>query len=308
MGRDFHSLLITYNSSLITHHLPMRVLLINQCFYPDHVSSSQHLTDLALGLEYGQGALNELISRQVPVNHARSLDHPAVVNFCLLVPRVALALKYLAFFLGGFLVFQGVAYFNSPMGASSLRGALPKLQTALLAVLFTLGVITVSEPFLMSGLKAGDSQYRVSISTSKSSKPLASQKPTHSKARMQNSTILSIAVFALLQLLVYVVCLKRISTIKRQDMAPTLKLRLMENEENLFDMGLYVGIGGTATALVLQVLGVIDPDLLAAYSSNLFGITCVALVKIKHVRSYKRELLIQIDPESAATPVLIAAK
>ncbi len=33
-------------------HLPftMRVLLINQCFHPDHVSSSQHLTDLALGL------------------------------------------------------------------------------------------------------------------------------------------------------------------------------------------------------------------------------------------------------------------
>jgi colanic acid biosynthesis glycosyl transferase WcaI len=28
----------------------MRVLLLNQCFYPDHVSTSQHLTDLALGL------------------------------------------------------------------------------------------------------------------------------------------------------------------------------------------------------------------------------------------------------------------
>ena len=28
----------------------MRVLLVNQCFHPDHVSTSQHLTDLALGL------------------------------------------------------------------------------------------------------------------------------------------------------------------------------------------------------------------------------------------------------------------
>lgn len=28
----------------------MRVLLINQCFYPDHVATAQHLTDLALGL------------------------------------------------------------------------------------------------------------------------------------------------------------------------------------------------------------------------------------------------------------------
>lgn len=28
----------------------MRILLLNQCFYPDHVSTAQHLTDLALGL------------------------------------------------------------------------------------------------------------------------------------------------------------------------------------------------------------------------------------------------------------------
>ena len=71
----------------------------------------------------------------------------------------------------------------------------------------------------------------------------------------------------------------------------------MENEEHLFDGGLYVGIGGTAAALVLQVLGVIDPNLLAAYSSNLFGITCVALVKIRHVRNFKRQLI--LDSQSA---------
>ncbi|MDB6140167.1 MAG: hypothetical protein JWO94_3239, partial [Verrucomicrobiaceae bacterium] len=28
----------------------LRILLLNQCFHPDHVSSAQHLTDLALGL------------------------------------------------------------------------------------------------------------------------------------------------------------------------------------------------------------------------------------------------------------------
>lgn len=28
----------------------LRVLLLNQCFYPDHVATAQHLTDLALGL------------------------------------------------------------------------------------------------------------------------------------------------------------------------------------------------------------------------------------------------------------------
>ena len=43
-----------------------------------------------------------------------------------------------------------------------------------------------------------------------------------------------------------------------------------------------------------------EPDLLAAYSSNLFGITCVALVKIRHVRPYKRQLILDGQVEAAA--------
>ena len=74
----------------------------------------------------------------------------------------------------------------------------------------------------------------------------------------------------------------------------------MENEENLFDGGLYLGIAGTATALVLQVLHLIDANLLAAYSSNLFGIVCVALVKIRHVRPYKRKLILDAVKVTAA--------
>ncbi len=88
-------------------------------------------------------------------------------------------------------------------------------------------------------------------------------------------------------------CLRKIREIEGQDAPPLLKLRLMENEENLFDSGLYVGMMGTAAALVLQVLGVIEPNLLAAYSSNLFGIICVALVKIRHVRGFKRRLILE---------------
>ena len=93
----------------------------------------------------------------------------------------------------------------------------------------------------------------------------------------------------------------KIGEIDRQDMPPLLKLRLMENEENLFYSGLYVGMMGTAAALVLQVLGVIEPNLLAAYSSNLFGIVCVAFVKIRHVRGYKRRLI--LAAQSAPSPV-----
>ena len=73
-----------------------------------------------------------------------------------------------------------------------------------------------------------------------------------------------------------------------------MQTEVNECEDNLFDSGLYVGIGGTAIALVLQVLGVIQPSLLAAYSSNLFGITCVAVIKIFHVRACKQRLLLPV--------------
>ena len=115
---------------------------------------------------------------------------------------------------------------------------------------------------------------------------------------MDSSTLLSIGFFAALQVAMYFTCLLKIREVARSPVTPLVKLRLMENEENLFDGGLYVGIGGTATALVLQVLGVIEPNLLAAYSSNLFGITCVAIVKIRHVRPYKRQLI--LDSQTVA--------
>ena len=118
---------------------------------------------------------------------------------------------------------------------------------------------------------------------------------------MDTSTLVSIGVFALLQVGMYLLCVRKISEIDRTGFPAPMKLRLMENEENLFDSGLYVGMMGTAAALVLQVVGVIDPNLLAAYSSNLFGIVCVAFVKIRHVRGYKRSLILQ--SQTLATPL-----
>ena len=72
-----------------------------------------------------------------------------------------------------------------------------------------------------------------------------------------------------------------------------VKLRLLENEENLFDAGLYLGLFGTAASLILLTLGLIKPSLVSAYSSTLFGILFVALLKIFHVRPYKRRLIIE---------------
>ena len=44
--------------------LRMRVLLLNQCFYPDHVATAQHLTDLALALVERGHRVTVLTSRR----------------------------------------------------------------------------------------------------------------------------------------------------------------------------------------------------------------------------------------------------
>ena len=118
--------------------------------------------------------------------------------------------------------------------------------------------------------------------------------------RMETSTLGTIAIFGALQAAVYVLCRRKIAEILAMDEPAAVRLRLMENEENLFDAGLYLGIAGTASALVLQVLQLVEANLLAAYSSNLMGLVTVALVKIVHVRQARRGLIIEARTPATA--------
>ena len=64
----------------------------------------------------------------------------------------------------------------------------------------------------------------------------------------QNLTVVTAiiaGVFLLIQVVIFIICLSRISQVKNEDMKSGLKLKLLDNEENLFDLGLYVGLGGT---------------------------------------------------------------
>jgi len=71
-----------------------------------------------------------------------------------------------------------------------------------------------------------------------------------------------------------------------------MKLRLLENEENLFDTGLFVGLGGTVISLILlNVWQLKEASLVAAYASTLFGILFVAVLKIGFVRPYRNLLI-----------------
>ncbi|PTX92505.1 hypothetical protein [Opitutus sp. ER46] len=258
------------------------------------------LDDLKAALGYGQGAVKQLLLHQVPINRTAGGSFGSAAELALKYPQLMLALKYIGYFLGVWLVLRGLdRWLVAPGGAPGMPAAMGHMKAGMLAVLFAMLLVVVTEPFLLKAAPPSEFQLRLPVLVAISNSPVAP--PSQPPPTMDTSTLLSIGFFAALQVAMYFICLLKIREVARQPLSPLVKLRLMENEENLFDGGLYVGIGGTATALVLQVLGVIEPNLLAAYSSNLFGITCVALVKIRHVRPYKQQLI--LEGQIGAAPV-----
>jgi hypothetical protein len=249
---------------------------------------------LQLALSYGTGAVEQLVQRQVPVTRGAGPEFELGAAFALRHPEFALVGKYAAFLAGVFLLLRSLDRRLFFSVESALRGAFPRMGSGLLAAILTFIFFVFSEPFLLKAAPVSDYKIKLTIPIIGAlAAPAAATSTT--PATMEYSTIASILIFAAIQVGMYFICLLKISEIARAGVSSPTKLRLMENEENLFDGGLYIGIAGTATALVLQVLHFIDANLLAAYSSNLFGIVCVALVKIRHVRPYKRQLILEIQ-------------
>jgi hypothetical protein len=262
--------------------------------------------DLRLALGDGEGAVRQLLLRQVPVNRQAGPALSVAGALVLAHPEAMLVLKYLGYVLGFFLILRGLNSQDiAPPGVGKPAGAGAQIRAGMLATLLAAMLVVATEPFLLNAAPPSEYQVRLRLPVLLAS-PAEPAPSLPSLITMDTSTLISIGVFALLQVVIFRICLSKIREIDDQDITPLLKLRLMENEENLFDSGLYVGMMGTAAALVLQVLNVIQPNLLAAYSSNLFGIVCVAFVKIRHVRTYKRRLIIQVQAAAAPSAPIVS--
>jgi hypothetical protein len=256
------------------------------------------LEDLKLALGFGRGAVQQLMLRQVPVNRTGTSGFSAAAEFALVHPQLALGLKYLGYLLGAWLLLRGLdRWLVAPGDIAGLPPVVGHMKSGVVSLLFAVLLIVVTEPFLLQAAPVSEFQLRRPVLVISSVIASSETQPTNN---MEATNLISIAVFATLQVGVYLLCLMKIRDIAQQDQPALVKLRLMENEENLFDLGLYVGIGGTAAAMVLITLGIAKANLLAAFSSNLFGITCVALVKILHVRTYKRQLILEGKIEASS--------
>jgi hypothetical protein len=254
--------------------------------------------DMRLALAEGQGAVALLLGRGVPVNRQPAPTPSALVELAWLHPSGALALRFALCALGAYLVLRALeriwlAMPTSAAGATRVAKSAQRMRGGALAVVATAGFVLVTEPHLGRAAPLAPEGLSLAVPVLGSLTDPTSLKNVVPTFSMDLHSLLAIALFGALQVAMYMVCLAKIRSLAAAPLSPLVKLRLMENEENLFDGGLYLGIGGTATALVLQVLGLVEPNLLAAYSSNLLGITCVALVKIRHVRPFKTQLILE---------------
>lgn len=265
--------------------------------------------DLVKALAHGEGGVRLLVEKSLPLGPTRTAPG-FLAGWTLAAPRTMLAAKVLCFFLAGlgfFLVWREL----SPVEHGSRSRAGERMihsQRGIVALALGLMLLAAGEPFLLKPLGSPEFRARLKLPVLTNS-PVPTEKietATKTKPHMDLSTTLSIVLFAALQVGVYAICLMKIREIEMSTASAPLKLRLMENEENLFDSGLYVGIAGTATALVLQVVQVIEANLLAAYASNLFGIVCVAFVKIHHVRACKRRLILECQAEANERETAVA--
>jgi hypothetical protein len=265
--------------------------------------SQTGLKDVGSSLRFGAGGLQELLRR-----NQRLLDsgvHPNLaVGYCLRLPWFAVTMKWLIYLFSGFLLAAAVHSAKAPASAwerpPQVRG-FHVAREILFALGFLLVVLLLSEPFLAQDSQKVEFPFRLRLPTTGSLVPAGIA--SVSASVMNQLSLLALLLFFVLQGLLYTASVFKLAEIGRQKVPPRMKLRLLENEDHLFDAGLYLGFVGTIISLILVSLGVIKPSLMAAYSSTSFGIIFVSIFKIFHLRPARRRLLLEAETSGSKEPL-----
>ena len=268
--------------------------------------------DLQDALYAGPGAVRHLLATALPIhqptwlsgnvlNPLKRYRPAAFVEFAHTNRPAALTLKMGLLSAGGlaFALALGAAWRGSSRASPEIGHLAPSVlvRNLGLSLVFALTAWFVFEPdVLQSNNTEADAGPRLEFAVA--SAVDAIQSPVKTMQELNEVTLLVLALFFVLQLVTYCFCLIKLKEIARQNLDPSIKLRLLDNEENLFDFGLYLGLAGTVLALILVAIGIVEASLMAAYASTLFGILFVAMVKVLHLRPYRRKLIIEISRKS----------
>ena len=271
--------------------------------------------DLGWSLRAGAGGMDELLRSGEPLYISNVRPRLAIYaplratmdilsEFAWRLPAMALALKWIFYLLSGFLLAAALHYalpeatpLERPLQVRGFHVA----REALFALGFLLVVLLLSEPFLTQENQKVDFPFRLHLPTVGRSVPAVS--PVASKFGMNQSDLWPLLLFFVMQGLLYSACLVKLAEIRRQRVPARIKLRLLENEDHLFDAGLYLGFLGTIVSFILYSVGVMKQfSLMVAYSSTSFGIVFVSIFKIMHLRPARRKLVLDSEAAAAVQP------
>jgi len=268
---------------------------------------SEGMGALRKALGCGQGALEILFrkseSMYVPPYSVKAtaryfswMRPNALITMALHHPRVSLALKNLLIFLSGLALATAIstiwlAFLPIPADLRKKNFHLLGLGNIFVATAITIAIWLAIEPNLLR--LSAEIPVRAVFETNAGIFNNASQSQGMNPNSLDPASILALMFFLFLQLAVYVFCIFRLRRIKAVEVSAKVKLTLLENEDNLFDLGLYIGLFGTVAALLMIAMGIVQASLVAAYSSTLFGILFTALLKVVNIRVLRRDLIIE---------------
>jgi hypothetical protein len=268
-----------------------------------HRHGSRGWEGLETALRMGRGAFEALVAFDKPVylppafwnslpSRIRESQH-SFKTFAESFPMLAIAGRVLAFsFCGFFLVAILRILVLGRRAASHERRILINLDSLVGGILVTMLVWVLIEPGLLEFRPNEQGSLQIKLAQVLPEDSLSTTETAISQM-IDQVTILVLLLFFVLQLLVFIFGLLKIADIRRQPVTPEVKVHLLDNEEVLFDLGLYVGLGGTVSSLILVVLNIVDASLMAAYASTLFGIIFVALLKVGFLRPFRRKLILE---------------
>jgi hypothetical protein len=266
--------------------------------------SQTGLADLGTSLRYGAGAVDELLRRNQRICASNLRERAAAAaplaplfgaatNYALRLPWIAVTIQWLFYLSGGFLfaVALNMARTALANGEPAAGRGFGVFRELLFALGFLVVVLLLSEPFLAQVSQKAEYPLRLRLPVVGSVAAIAA--PGAKTKLMNEASLLILLLFFVLQFLIYTACLAKLAEVRRQKVAAPLRLKLLENEENLFDAGLYLGFCGTIVSLILGMMGISQFSLMAGYSSTAFGIIFVSVFKIFHLRPYRRQLLLE---------------
>ncbi len=260
---------------------------------------ASRVEDLSFAYLNGEGGLSFLLGAQKPIyrpsKFMEAFDEaarPVKLFLAGLASKWESELAWLKVIMaavGGWFLFKALGGFFG-FGTARQGAVMSVLQGVGVGILVAAAFLFVVEPSLFEIKFGGEAPKELKFAFVQNINNLGKE---IMNIQLDSATMIAVGAFLLLQFVVYLFCLARLSYIKRADLPADLKFKLLENEDNLFDLNLYVGLTGTVFSLIFLAMNIVSASLMAAYSSTLFGILFTALFKIGNLRPYRRRLIIE---------------